>query len=75
MKCTKPAIRDNKMREKGITIQHLLQYLDDDPKVFYFYPICSNSPDNTYCLINKFLFYFKKLKETNYIFAGITFQE
>lgn len=69
------AIRDQKMKENELRVQHLSSYMDDDPKVFYFYSIYSNSLDNTYYLINKMLFYFKKLVEVNYIFAGVTFQE
>lgn len=69
------AIRDQKMKENELRVQHLSSYMDDDPKIFYFYSIYSNSLDNTYYLINKMLFYFKKLVEVNYIFAGVTFQE
>lgn len=68
-------IRDQKMPENQLTTNDLSRYNDEDTPVFYFYSIYSNSLDNTYYLINKMLFYFKKREELkNYIFAGVTFQ-
>jgi transcriptional regulator with XRE-family HTH domain len=69
------AIRDQKMKEQELKVQHLTSNMDDDPKVYYFYSIYSSSLENNFYLVNRLLFYFKKLYDTNYIFAGITFQE
>ncbi|WP_163323399.1 helix-turn-helix domain-containing protein [Draconibacterium mangrovi] len=68
-------IRDQKMLENQITTNDLSRHYDEENPVFYFYSIYSNSLDNTYYLINKMLFYFKKREELkNYILAGVTFQ-
>ncbi|WP_319499387.1 helix-turn-helix transcriptional regulator [uncultured Draconibacterium sp.] len=68
-------IRDQKMLENQLTTNDLARHNDEDTPVFYFYSIYSNSLDNTYYLINKMLFYFKKREELkNYILAGVTFQ-
>lgn len=67
-------IRDQKMLENQLTVNDLSRYDDEQIPVFYFYSIYSNSIDNSYYLINKMLFYFKKRDELqNYIFAGVTF--
>jgi transcriptional regulator with XRE-family HTH domain len=72
---TYEALRDQKMKENEIGLQHLSTFPGDEKKVFYFYSIYSNSTDNSYYLINKLLFYFKKNEIKDYIFAGITFQK
>ena len=68
-------IRDRKMLENQLQVKDLTFSLNGDSPVFYFYSIYSNSLDNTYYLINKLLFYFKKRELKDYIFAGITFQK
>jgi len=68
-------IRDRKMQENQLTVSDLSRYNDGEIPVFYFYSIYSNSLDNTYYIINKMLFYFKKRNELqDYVFAGVTFQ-
>jgi len=68
-------LRDRTLNENQLTVNDLSRNLDEEPNIFYFYSIYSNSLDNTYYLINKLLFYFKKLEQQNYIFAGTTFQK
>jgi hypothetical protein len=68
-------IRDREINENQLTVNDLSRYMDEDPNVFYFYSIYSNSLDNTYYLVNKLLFYFKRPELPDYIFAGITFQK
>ena len=68
-------IRDQEMSENELSVNDLAQFKDENPEVFYFYSIYSNSLDNTYYLVNRLLSYFKKLVTQDYIFAGITFQE
>lgn len=68
-------IRDKEMMENQLTKHDLSRDMNKELNVYYFYSIFSNSLDNTYYLINKMLFYFKRPEITNYIFAGITYQE
>ncbi|WP_167606313.1 helix-turn-helix domain-containing protein [Maribellus sediminis] len=68
-------IRDQKMTENELTVSDLARFKDENPEVFYFYSIYSNSLDNSYYLINRMLSYFKKQAPEDYIFAGITFQK
>ncbi|WP_167614883.1 helix-turn-helix domain-containing protein [Maribellus sediminis] len=68
-------IRDQKMTENELTVSDLARFKDENPEVFYFYSIYSNSLDNSYYLINRMLSYFKKQTPEDYIFAGITFQK
>ena len=69
-------IRDRKMNESEITVNDISRFfINDDPQVFYYYSIYSNSRDNNFYLLNKLLFYFKKRNPSNYIFAGISYQK
>ena len=68
-------IRDQKMTENELTVSDLARFKDENPEVFYFYSIYSNSLDNSYYLINRMLSYFKKQAPEDYVFAGITFQK
>jgi len=69
-------IADQEMRENQLTVNDLSRYTDEEIPVYYFYSIYSNSRDNTFYLVNKLLFYFKKRDELiDYIFAGVTFQK
>ncbi|WP_297099990.1 helix-turn-helix transcriptional regulator [uncultured Draconibacterium sp.] len=68
-------LRDRKKEEHQLTMNDLSRHFDEDPMVFYFYSIYSNSTDNNFYLVNKLLFYFKERQLNNYIFAGTTYQE
>ncbi|WP_340113257.1 helix-turn-helix domain-containing protein [Maribellus mangrovi] len=68
-------IRDRKMKENELNVNDLTRFKDENPEVFYFYSIYSNSLDNSYYLVNRMLSYFKMQAPEAYIFAGITFQK
>jgi len=69
-------IRDQEMNENQLTSTDLSLHATDGKRIFYFYSIYSNSVDNTYYLVNKMMFYYKKRNDLkDYIFAGITFQK
>jgi len=69
------AIRDQRMLENEIRVEHLSSFPEDEQSVYYFYSIYSSSNDNTFYLVSRIFSYFKKLKNIEYTFGGITFQQ
>lgn len=65
-------IRNEGMLERNLHFNDLSFDLDNSPQVFYYYSLYADSVENSYYLINRVMFHFKKMKYNDYIFAGIS---
>lgn len=68
-------LRNHEIQEGDLDISDLTFDLNNSPQVFYYYSLYADSIDNSYYLLNRIMFYFKKKKLKDYIFAGISYRK
>jgi hypothetical protein len=68
-------IRNQEMPEGNLDMNDLTFDFTTSPRVFYYYSMYADSADNSYYLLNRIMWHFKKNKYKDYIFAGITYRK